>query len=62
MTADSAAGHKMPIDGKTSRGSEEETRTERPQSLMETVSHPDPNADPAKEIEEKGEPFEGNHA
>jgi hypothetical protein len=31
-------------------------------SLMDTVADPDIDANPAEEIEEKGEPFEGNHA
>ena len=31
-------------------------------ALMDTVSEPDPRSDPAEEIEENGEPFEGNHA
>lgn len=31
-------------------------------TLMDTVSEPDLESDPADEIEEYGEPFEGNHA
>ena len=31
-------------------------------TLMKIVSDPDPKSDPAAEILEKGEPFEGNHA
>ena len=31
-------------------------------TLMDTVSEPDPTRDPLEEIEENGEPFEGNHA
>ena len=31
-------------------------------SLMDTVSDPEVHTNPAEEIEEKGEPFEGNHA
>jgi len=31
-------------------------------SLMDTVSDPDVDTDPAEEIEEKGEPFDGNNA
>ena len=30
--------------------------------LIDTISDPDVDTDPAEEIEEKGEPFEGNHA
>jgi hypothetical protein len=29
---------------------------------MDKVSEPNPKSDPAEEIEENGEPFEGNHA
>lgn len=29
---------------------------------MDTVTDPDVDSDPAEEIAEKGEPFEGNHA
>ena len=38
------------------------TTGEGPGSLMDTLSDPDVDADSAEEIEEKGEPFEGNHA
>lgn len=31
-------------------------------SLIDTVSDPDLDTDPAEEIDERGEPFEGNHA
>ena len=40
----------------------EDTSSTGPESLMETVSDPDIDTDPAEEIEEKGEPFEGNYA
>ena len=33
-----------------------------PEDLIDTVKTPDPDVDPAKEIEENGEPFEGNNA
>ncbi|MBA2936676.1 hypothetical protein HZF05_21565 [Sphingomonas sp. CGMCC 1.13654] len=38
------------------------TQDPRQASLMDTVSEPDPESDPAEQIEEKGEPFDGNHA
>jgi hypothetical protein len=38
------------------------TKDARHGTLMGTVSEPDPESDPADEIEENGEPFEGNHA
>jgi hypothetical protein len=31
-------------------------------SVMNTISGPDVETNPAEEIEKKGEPFEGNHA
>jgi hypothetical protein len=31
-------------------------------TLKDTVGEPDPKRDPAEEIEENGEPFEGYHA
>ncbi|MBA2935544.1 hypothetical protein HZF05_15770 [Sphingomonas sp. CGMCC 1.13654] len=49
-------------DGRTLAGDGEEADAGGPETLMETLSDPDPEADPAESIEEKGEPFDGNHA
>lgn len=42
-------------------GPQDDAGSEGP-SLMDTVSDPEVHTNPAEEIEEKGEPFEGNHA
>jgi hypothetical protein len=42
-------------------GQQDDAASDGP-SLMDTVSDPDVDTDPAEEIKEEGEPFEGNHA
>lgn len=54
------------IDASTRNGPNDDgrdtTKDAKHESLMDTVSEPDPTSDPAEEIEENGELFEGNHA
>ena len=57
MTTIGASTEERPTDDDrdTTKGAGHDT-------LMDTISEPDPRSDPAEEIEENGEPFEGNHA
>lgn len=57
MTTIGASTEERPTDDDrdTTKGAGHDT-------LMDTVSEPDPTRDPLEEIEENGEPFEGNHA
>jgi hypothetical protein len=53
---------KPKLGNRQSVSSRDETKGEGPETLIDTLSDPDVDTNPAVEIEEKGEPFEGNHA
>lgn len=57
MTTIDARAHNRPSDDGRNL-----TEDPRQASLMDTVSEPDSESDPAEQIEKRGEPFEGNHA